>query len=107
MLDRISNSLMRFKIHTVQNITPLELHHGRKPRTELTNVNLKGKVKSFLSTWSELSISAENRPKKPIYITRNGEGEVSNHINMAQKKRSEGPNRNVIDLENSIGNYPF
>ena len=29
---------MRITIHTGQKITPFELHHGRKPRTELTNL---------------------------------------------------------------------
>ena len=31
-------NLMRFTIHTGMKITPFELHHGRKPRTELTNI---------------------------------------------------------------------
>ena len=30
--------VMRFTIHTGLKITPFELHHGRKPRTELTNI---------------------------------------------------------------------
>ena len=55
---------MRFTIHTGLNKTPFELHHGRKPRTELTNILKDGK--SFLSDWSELSISAPNRPKTDI-----------------------------------------
>ena len=48
---------MRFTIHTGLKITQFELHHGRKPRTELTNVIKNGK--SFLSNWSELSILAD------------------------------------------------
>ena len=57
--------VMRFTIHTGLKKTPFELHHGRKPRTELTNIIKDGK--SFLSDWSELSISAPNRPKIPKY----------------------------------------
>ena len=49
--------VMRFKIHTGSKLTPFELHHGRKPRTELTNLVEDGK--SFPSDWTELSVSAE------------------------------------------------
>ena len=31
-------NVMRFTIHTGLKITLFELHHGRKPSTELTNV---------------------------------------------------------------------
>ena len=94
-------NVMRFTIHTRVKITPFELHHGRKPRTKLTNVIKVGK--SFLSNWSELSVSSNNRPKIPVYVTRNGEGEVSKHIIMARTKFEEkamtedSPNtRNVL-----------
>ena len=80
-------NVMRFTIHTGLKTTPLELHHGRKPRTELTNIIKDGK--SFLSNWCELPVSANNRPKIPINVTRNGDGEVSNHIVMARKKSEE------------------
>ena len=56
--------VMRSTIHTGLKKTPFELHHGRKPRTELTNIIKDGK--SFLSNWSELSISAPIRPKISI-----------------------------------------
>ena len=36
--------VMRFTIHTGLKITPFELHHGRKPRTELTNIVKDGKT---------------------------------------------------------------
>ena len=91
--------VMRFTIHTGQKITPFEIHHGRTPRTELTNLMKTGK--SFLSNWSEMSISANSRPKIPIYVTRNGDGEVSNHIVMARTKAEEkaqaekSPKRNI------------
>ena len=34
--------------------------------------------KSFLSDWTELSVSAEKKPKIPIYVSRNEEGDVTN-----------------------------
>ena len=79
-----SLNVMRFTIHTGLKTTPFELHHGSKLRTELTNIIKDGK--SFLSNWSELPVLANNRPKIPIYVTRNGEGEVSDHIIMARTR---------------------
>ena len=58
--------VMRFTIHTGLTKTPFELHHGRKPRTKLTNIIKDGK--SFRSNWSELSMLAPNRPKIPLYV---------------------------------------
>ena len=68
--------VMRFTIHTELKITPFELHHGRKPRTELTNIVKDGKT--YLSNWSEMTISAPDRPKIPIYVARDAEGEITN-----------------------------
>ena len=55
LTESVNRSLkvMRFTIHTGLKKTPFGLHHGRKPRTELTNIIKDGK--SFLSNWSELS----------------------------------------------------
>ena len=50
----VQNDKVRFTIHTGLNKTPFELHHGRKPRNELTNNVNYGK--SYLSDWSELSV---------------------------------------------------
>ena len=61
-----------------------ELHHGRNPRTELTS-----KIKDGESDWSELSISAPNKPKIPIYVGRDAEGEITNHLVMARTKTEE------------------
>ena len=77
-------NVMRLTIHTRLKTTQFELHHGRKPRTELTNIIKDGK--SFLSNWSELPVLTNNRPKIPIYVTRNGEREVSNHLLTARTK---------------------
>ena len=41
--------VMRFTIHTGLKLIPFELHHGRKPRTKLTNIVKGGK--SYLSNW--------------------------------------------------------
>ena len=75
---------MRLTIHTGLKITPFELHHGRKPRTELTNIVKDGKT--ILSNWSEMTISAPTRPKIPIYVDRDAEGEITNHMLMARTK---------------------
>ena len=85
---------MRFTVHTGFKKAPFELHHGRKPRTELTNIVKDGKT--FLSDSSELSISAPLRPKIPIYVGGDGDGEITNHIIMAwnkteEKNLAEGP----------------
>ena len=73
---------MRFTIHTGLKLTPFDLHHGRKLRTELTNTVKDGK--SCSSIWSELSVSAPNIPKIPIYVGRDADGDVPNHIIMAK-----------------------
>ena len=79
--------VMRFTIHTGLKLTPFELHHGRKPRTELTNIVKDGK--SYLSNWSELTVSAPNKPKIPIYVGRDADGDITNHIVMARTKTEE------------------
>ena len=96
---------MRFTIHTGQKITPFDLHHGHKPRTELTN--LVKTEKSILSNWSEMSISANSRPKIPIYVTTNEDGEVSNHMVMARTKAEEKVLAKKSPEKNSASNYPF
>ena len=78
---------MRFELHTGFKKTLLGLHHGQKPRSELTNSIRDGK--SFLSNWSELSVPAESRPKLPAYVARNSDGKVSNHLVMARMKADE------------------
>ena len=105
-------NVMSFTIHTGMKITPLELHHGCKPRTELTNIIKDGR--SFFSNWSELPSLANERPKIPIY--RNGDGEVSNHIVMARteenafrKKKTEEKTltEKSPKKKNSVGINPF
>ena len=49
--------VLRFTIHTGLKLTPFDVRHGRNLRTESTNLVEDGK--SYLSDWSELSVSAE------------------------------------------------
>ena len=84
---------MRLTVNTVRK-RAFELHHGRKPRIELTNIVKDSKT--YLSDWSELSISAPIRPHIPIYVGRDMNGEITNHIVMArtkteEKQKMEGP----------------
>ena len=79
--------VMRFTVHTGLKKTSFELHHGRKPRTELTNIVKDGKT--YLSDWSELSVLAPTRPKIPIYVGRDADGEITKHIVMARSKAEE------------------
>ena len=58
--------LKHFTIHTGLKQTPFDIHHGREPRTELTNTIKDGK--SYPSDWSELSVSLTNKPNIPIYV---------------------------------------
>ena len=99
--------VMRFTVHTGLKKTPFELHHGRKPRTELTNIIKDGKT--YLSDWSELSISAPARPKIPIYVGRDADGEITNHIVMTRTKAEE---KQAIEgvkspKKKNLVSYPF
>ena len=79
--------VMRLRIQTGLKRTPFELHYGRKPRTELTNIAKDGKT--YLSDWSEISISAPNKPKIPTYVGCDADGEITNHMVMAKTKTEE------------------
>ena len=99
--------VMRSTIHTGLKRTPFELLHGRKPRTEITNIVKDGKI--YLSDWSEISISAPNKPKIPIHVGRDADGEITNHMVMArtkteEKQANEGPKS--PKKKNSVS-YPF
>ena len=99
-------NVMQFTVHKGLETTPFELHHGWKPRTEITNIIKDGK--SFLSNWSRLPVLAYNRPKIPIYVTRNGEGELSNHVIMARTKMEQKAiSEKSPKKKNSVGRYPF
>ena len=62
----------------------------------------------FLSNWAELSVLAENRPKIPIYVSRNNEGEVSNHIIMTRTKVEESAmTEKLLKKKSSVSEYLF
>ena len=106
MSNRMRKQSAKRTKHTGLKTTPFELHHGRKPRTELTNIIIDGR--SFLSNWREIPVLANNRPKIPIYVARNGDGEGSNHIIMARTKSEEkAQTKKSPKKKNSVGKYPF
>ena len=77
--------VMRFTIHTGLNRTRFELHHGNKTRIEFTNLVKDGI--SYLSDWSELSVLEPNRPKMPVFVGRDADGEtLLNHMIMPRTK---------------------
>ena len=99
--------VMRFTIHTGLKITPFESHHGKKLRTELTNIVKDGKT--YLSNWSEMTILAPDKPQIPIYVGRDAEGEITNHIVMANTNtegKQSGENAKSPKKKNSV-RYPF
>ena len=102
--------VMRFTIHTGLKLTPFELHHGRKPRTEFTNTVKDGK--SYLSNWPDLSVSATNRPKIPIYVGRDADGDITNHIDHIVVTRTKTEEKHLAKgpkspkKKNSV-RYPF
>ena len=71
---------MRFTISSSTKKSPFEMHFGRKPRTKITN--LTNGNKSLLSDWS--SVSA-NPGALQVYVARDGSGNISDHIVMADK----------------------
>ena len=98
---------MRFTIHTGLKRTSFELHYGGKPRTELTNIVKDGKTS--LSDWSEISISAPNKPKNPIYVGCEADGEITNQMVRArtkteEKQANESPKS---QKKNNSVSYPF
>ena len=97
--------VMRYTIHTGQKITPFKLHHGRKPRTELTNLMKTGK--SFLSNWSEMYISANSRPKIPLRYQKRRRGGIEPHCNGPYKNEKKTLAEKSPKKKNSVSNYPF
>ena len=109
LTEKVNRALRvsRFTIHTGFKITPFELHHGKKPRTELTNIVKDGKT--LLSNWSEMTVSAPDRPQIPIYVGRDAEGEITNHNIMAKTKnevKQMSENTESPKKKNSV-RYPF
>ena len=76
--------IVSFTIHNGLKVSPFELHHGRKPRTELTNIIKDNK--SYLSDWTTLNVSVPHK-QIPKYVARNEVGEVTDHIIMVRKTK--------------------
>ena len=95
LVESINRALfvMRFTIHTGKGKTPFELHHGRKPRTRI--INLTNKQTSLLSDWKTLC-NLENPEILPVYITRDKDGNVTDHLVMATKKTEPEQTRTEI-----------
>ena len=95
--------VMRFTLHTGLNLTPFELHYGRKPRPELTNLVKDGK--SFLSDWTELSVSAEKKTNDTNLRVEKEEGDVTNYLVIAKTKTEEkAVDKPKIRLVNTLFN---
>ena len=99
--------VMRFNIQTGLKKTPFELHHCRKPSTELINIVRDGKT--YLWGWSGICISAPNKPKIPIYVGRDADWEVTNHMVMAKTKTEEKQAKEALKSpkEKASVRYPF
>ena len=76
--------VMRFTIHTGLKVSPSELHHGRKPRSEYTNIVKDNK--SYLSDWKTMNVSVPLK-QIPNYVARNERREVTDCIKMTTKKK--------------------
>ena len=104
-LSKVLNA-MRFKIN--KGIKNNSIRATPRSQTENRTNKFNKRWKSFLSNWSELSVSAERRPKIPINVSRNSDGEVSNHIVKARTKTEEkamtekSPNKKT-----SVSEYSF
>ena len=94
----IAFTVLRFLTQRGLNITQFELHHDRKPGTELNNF-LKDGI-SYLSYWSQLSVSADKKPNVPIYVPIDEKGYVPNYLVVTNTKAEE-------KAEISVSEYPF
>ena len=69
-------------------MSPFELHHGRKPRTELTKIFKDNQ--NYRSDWTTLHVSVS--PKQiPIFETQNEKIEVMNHIYILMARKIKIP----------------
>ena len=74
--------------------TPFELHHGRKPTTELPNIVEDG-THIYRIDQKHLFQHQPNKLKVPIYVGSDADGEITNHVvlartKMKKKQASEG-----------------
>ena len=82
--------LMRKTTHTILNKSAFELHYGREPTTEISNLLNTDSLKKL----TKLCISA--KPDTIQVYSFNGAGGVSDQLPMKQKKGAKG-----------VSNYPF
>ena len=76
-------NVMCFTVHTGQISHDLRIEVSDTIKDE----------NSFLCDWSKF-ISVENRPKIPVFVSRNSKGELSNDLVMAWTKAEKSTNRN-------------
>ena len=61
-----------------------------------------------MSIWAEMTISAPSRPKTPVYVGRDADGEITNHIKVAKTKTKEiQPNEGQKRPKKNSVRYPF
>ena len=79
LTGRVNRALkvMRFTIQTGLKKTPFELHHGRKTRTELTNIKKDGK--SFVRLVRIVRFSTKSAQNTNICRTRRWRGKYQSH----------------------------
>ena len=92
-------------------MSPFELHHRRKPKTELTFI-IKGN-KSYISDWTMLNVSMP--PKQiPIYVGRSEKGEVTDHVRPGRGKphvarhtdrQREGRSSRLVRIPNTHAHF--
>ena len=82
--ENLALRVMQFTIHTGLEVSSFELHHGKKPRTELTNI-LKSN-RSYLSDWKTMNVSVPPN-QNPIYVAPTEKGELTDQIIMARKRK--------------------
>ena len=75
-LDR-ALKVLRFTKKNGSDKSPFELHFGRKPNTELNLLASK-----MFNGRKDVSVEG----KLPVYITRNSDGQITDHIVMAKRR---------------------
>ena len=95
--------VLRFTTHSEIKKTPFELHFGREPGTNLSNLK------------NSISVNSKDLS---VYITRNSAGEITDHLVMSKKKTNDPKYRRGMTLtqkqkpSNTVSkeintNYPF
>ena len=74
--------------HSKLNMTPFQMHFGRKPRTAITN--LIGRPESFLSNWEKtLTNYVLAQPTElQMFTINDSEGEMADYMVLNDSKKS-------------------